>query len=657
MNNKNINAMRSLSLQAIKNSNEGHTGMAISSAPINYVIYTSFLNIEKSNPKWINRDRFILSAGHGSISLYSIFYFSGILSLKDIKEFRKGNVLTAGHPENTSNNFVDASTGPLGQGLANGVGMAIAEKYLSNKWKKLKGIIDHYTYVVVGDGDIQEGVSYESMSLAGKLKLNKLIVLHDSNDFQIDSKVTLVNNEKLRMRFNSQNWFYQICDNNPESIASCIMKAKESKKPNYIEIKTIIGEGTSKSNHNSAHGLKITDEEIVLTNKHFAMDFDNWNFDESIFSYFNENVIKRGNKKYGEWQELYSKYKNKYPKLIDEFENDVSNNFDKIEKLINIDCIQKNNQSTKTYLKDILDCLSKNNISNLLTLSADLAATTNCKNSECCFNNDSKSPYILIGIREFAMSCIQNGILLHGGLKSISGTFLAFSDYMKSSIRIGAMSNLGSIYIFTHDSYLVGGDGPTHQPYDQIPMLRAIENVYVHRPADEKEMIGIFKNIINDKKRTHCLLLSRQELSSNNNTDVLKVSNGAYVVKDAINPDITIIANGSELSLAIEACDYIKESLNIDIKVVSCPSLKIFLEQEEKYIRDVINSSYGTIALEASSDFMWHALSEYTNKKIKLISATTFGISNEGKKVYASKGFNKENILKKSKELINEQNY
>ena len=303
LNIKYVNAIRSLGLQAIKESGQGHTGMAMSAPPINYSIYMDHMKISKNNPKWINRDRFVLSAGHGSMSLYPILHFAGLINIEEIKNHKCENSKTPGHPEHEHDNFIDASTGPLGQGVAMGVGMAIAQKYLENKFNNISKLIDHNTFVVVGDGCLQEGISYEAMSLAGKLQLNKLIVLHDSNDFQLDSEVSKVFIENLKMRMESQNWYYQKVSNNPPEISAAIKNAKKSSKPSFIEVKTIIGEGTSSQSDASAHGLAVNDVEIEKANKHFDMNYNDFKFDKQIYDHYQEGIIARGNKEYTKWEQ------------------------------------------------------------------------------------------------------------------------------------------------------------------------------------------------------------------------------------------------------------------------------------------------------------------------------------------------------------------
>lgn len=649
---KYLNAMRSVALQSILNAGQGHTGMAISAIPLIYSLYTKNININIKDGKWINRDRFVLSAGHGSMSLYSLFFLSNLIDINEIKKYRQENSKTPGHPEfeKQRNNYIDCSTGPLGQGIANAVGMAIAESYLSKKWKKLNGLIDHYTYVVIGDGDLQEGVCYEAMSLAGKLKLNKLIVLHDSNDFQLDSSVVMVNNENIKKRVESQNWLYLKTNNSVENINECIERAKKSKKPTFIEVKTIIGEGTSAQNSFKAHGLKVTKQELENANKHFKMNYDDFKIDQEIFNYFSQNVVSRGLKKYEEWEKLFNSYKEKYPKLITEFLNDFNGVYDenKFKKIFN-DFLKINDVvPTKNYLKEFFNICNKNKVNNIITLSADLASTTFCKNNDVAFNQNKNSPYIMVGIREFAMGCIQNGILLHSGLKSFSGTFLSFADYIKPAIRVGALSNLASLYVFTHDSYLVGGDGPTHQPYDQLAMLRAIQNVYDIRPCNRYEFAAALKICLQSLNKTYALILTRQNVDVKTSIVDNDLKKGAYILKEGT--DICIIANGSEIELVTKNIDTIEKTTKCSIKIVSAPIFKLFLEQDEKFIKEITTAKYGILGIECSNDANWYQLLKYS-KKLELIQASTFGKSMDGNELYKQKGFNIVNIIKKINQL------
>lgn len=649
MNNKYVNAMRSLALQAIMKAGQGHTGMAMSACPINYTLYTKFINIAKGQPKWINRDRFVLSAGHGSMSYYSLLHFGGFLSLKEIKNHKQQGSLTPGHPEYEPNNYVDCSTGPLGQGVAMAVGMALNESYLRTKYSKL-GLINHYTYVVVGDGDLQEGISYEAMSLAGKLGLNKLIMVHDSNDCQLDAKVNEAFDENLKLRMESMNWEYIKSSNDPKDIAQAVNLAKKSKKPTFIEVKTIIGEGTSQEGSNKAHGLKVDQNEIKLFEQHFEEKVKNFKFDKSIYNHFENNIQKRGLKAYNKWVEKAKLAQSKYPKLYKEFINNINGKFVDVSKILDEKKI-KQNSATRDYVGEYFKQLEKSGLKDTIFGSADLASATktsfNVKNS---FNSNKKYPEVLFGIREFAMAGIQNGILLHKGSRCLTSTFLSFADYMKSAIRLGALMKMPSSYIFTHDSYQVGGDGPTHQPYDQLPMLRAIQGVYVYRPCDEVETKFVFNQLFSNKDETRIGIFTRQGLKSGFKTSIDKAVNGAYVLASDTNPDITLVGCGSEIQLLMSVKDELNKQ-DIKVKVVSAISLQKFLEKDEKYISETLKSKSGIFTCEPSSDCMWYKLQKYGTKFAHL-GATTFGESMDGDKLYKEKGFNVDNIVKIVKKEI-----
>lgn len=656
--NRYVNAMRSLALQAINHANQGHSGMSISAAPILYTLYKGLMTISKDNSKWFNRDRLVLSAGHGSMALYPIFYFAGLLSLDDIKQFRNDNHMTPGHPEVLENNWIDASTGPLGQGVANSVGMAIAERYLQNEFKSLKGVINHYTYCVVGDGDLQEGISYEAMSIAGKLKLSKLIMLHDSNDYQLDTAVSDVNIENLKMRVESMGWKYLTTDNNPENIFKAIAEAKQKNndKPTFIEVKTIIGEGTSSEKSANAHAASISKEELENFSKRFNVNTSNFEFHNEIFDHFYFNVVARGESAYNQWKQLLEQYKKSNPNEVKRLLNYINGEFEDFDKLLDENLILNTSQATRNYIKDYFAQLQKHDLRSSLVLSADLAKSTFTKIGDQSFDEDPKNPYVKFGIREFAMAGVMNGIMLHKGLRVYGGTFLAFSDYMKSAIRVGAITNISPTFIFSHDSYAVGADGPTHQPVDQIPMLRAIPNVDVIRPADHFETKYALVYAYKNKTNPVAIITTRQNLKSINDSKPSDFSLGAYVVNSKYsfneNNEYTIIASGSEVSLALEAAKQLYENNNIKVKVISAFNLNQLLRQDDEIIKQLVSSNKGLLSVESSSDALWWKLTRFTNN-FNAISATQFGRSADGNKLMQEFGFNVENIINKLKEFKN----
>lgn len=644
MSNKYIDAMRMLSLQAIWKAKQGHAGMSMSAAPLTYTLYTKQINIAKEDPKWFNRDRFVLSAGHGSLSIYTVLHFAGLLTMEDMESFKTKHSKTPGHPEYEPDNFIDASTGPLGQGVGMAVGMAIAEKYLAAKFSTLKGLMDHHTYAVLGDGDLQEGIAYEAMSLAGTLKLNKLIFLHDSNNFQLDSSVSEVFTEDLEKRMESMEWDYIRTTNEPKEINAAIKKAKTHKRPTFIEVKTIIGEGLPTENSNKAHSMALTEAQLDQAADYYKWSKEKWTFDSEIYTHFREEVVDRGDKKYNDWKALCAKYKASQPKEYAKFVKFMKNNFTDLTKTITSTKFAAQNVPTRNYVKDLFATFDKKGVDWLISGCADLVAATNIKLGKTDFGKDPTSNNILFGIREFSMSAIANGIVLHGGLKTVTGTFLVFSDYMKSAIRLGAMMERPNFYIFTHDSYQVGGDGPTHQPVDQLAMLRAIPNVVVHKPCDEVEFAQAAAEAMASTKETHVLVLTRHPLSSGHATSCDKATKGGYVLTGNGDADITLVGAGSEIDLLFASKELL-EAKGISVKVVSVPSLNTFLKQPKAYITKTLASKSGVFSVEPSSDALWYKLAQYTSDFYHL-EADSFGLSMDGGKLYADKGFNPKNVVK-----------
>lgn len=636
-----VNAIRSMGLQAIMNAKQGHPGMTISAAPINYAVYVTGINIASDNPNWINRDRFVLSGGHGSMSLYPILHFCRFISLEQIQNFRQKLSGLPGHPENISSPYIEASTGPLGQGLANGVGMAIAEAYLSNQYSQLENLINHNTFVVVGDGDLQEGISYEAMSLAGKLKLSKLIVLHDSNNWQLETSVDTVNNENIANRVKSMNWNYITCSNEPNEIIKAIKKAKKSTSgPTFIEVKTIIGEGLSFANSFNAHGGVINDNDINDFNKCFSCNFNNWNFDSNIYYHFFKNVVQKGNNAYKKWQLLLDEYSGKYPHLVKQFLQQINNEFIDINSILHPDKLPQN-KATRQVAGWIMQQLGENNVKDVFVLSPDVSKSTNISISKNYFNDDKNSNMLMVGIREFSMMAIQNGIQLHGGLRTISSVFLAFSDYLKAALRLAAISEINPIIVFTHDTIAVGADGPTHQPIEQLAMLRTIPNHVVYRPCDEIETYAVFNEALSKKHNYPIsIVLSRQNLISSQKTDANKAINlGGYPIinPDLIKPDLVLCAAGSEVELAIKVQELLEKEFSLTCKVFSVPNLNLFLTQSN--LKQLLQAKYGVVSIEASDDPTWFKLATI-NSKYCNISINQFGYSLDGLDNYEYLGFN-----------------
>lgn len=636
---KAVGAIRYIGLKAIQAAKGGHVGMTISAAPITYTLFTKFIKINPNDSKWINRDRFVLSGGHGSMSLYPIFYLAGILDQKDIEAFKTENSKTPGHPEyeNKSSNFIDASTGPLGQGFAMAVGMALAQKHLEQKTKDdFPNLFDNYTYVVCGDGDLQEGISYEAMALAGKYKLSKLIVLHDSNKYQLDSAVSDVSVENLKQRFESNDWHYQKCSNEPSDIETCIKNAQMSQKPSFIEVETIIAEGLKNSNSNKGHHGVVNDEDIQQFLNYYNLSFKDWEIDQDIIRHFENSVVQRGLKAHRNWTTYLTTYQTN--DKFRPFMSIINDKFD-YEWLFNKTNIDKKDQATRVYLKQFLSQLDNQNPL-ALSLCADLASSCQVQISQKSILEGGQS--VPVGIREFAMGALINGITLYGcGFRAIGGTFLVFADYIKSAIRLGALMKIPALYAFSHDSYLVGGDGPTHQPYDQLPMLRAIENVNVYRPADEEELRLSMIESYKSKDETSILVLSRQNIKSiNQKISSNDFAKGAYIIKDAKNPRYVLAASGAEVQLALEVAQELK-----DARVVSVPCLDKAINMDANELKQLFKAKKALITIEPSSDYKWFRL-HLANQTNYHLGAFSFGKSMDGEKLYSNKGFNKETILK-----------
>ena len=634
--NKSINTIKMLSMDMITNANSGHPGICLGASPIMYTLYKDFLKVNPEEPNWFNRDRFVLSAGHGSAMLYATLFLSGYnLSIEDLKNFRQLNSKTPGHPENFITPGVDASTGPLGQGIAMAVGMAYSEQFLAKKYNKedLK-LIDNYTYVLCGDGDLMEGISYEAMSLAGKLELNKLIVLYDSNGITLDGKLDETFNENIEFRMKAQNWDYILVENgtNYEEIKEAIKKGKNNKKPTLIEVKTIIGDGCCKAGTNAIHGKPLSKEELIDFKEKMNYEQKEFYVDEDVKKDFSEIKIK-GREKYNKWEEKLIEYKNKYPKEYRELIMLIDN---KKENLV----FKTNNVSMSTR-EAINECINEfiNMDTNFITGSADLFSSnlTNLK--------EAKEHNLAYGVREFAMGAIANGINLHSNMSVLVSTFLVFSDYLKPAARLSALMKLPIIYTFTHDSIYVGEDGPTHQPIEQLSMFRTMPNILTFRPASVNQTKACFKIAYEQKRTPSVLALSRQKINLVDDLefdDVYKnVKKGAYVIYGPENAQKTIFATGSEVELAIEIAKELK-----DVKVVNVICMELFFQQEKNYINEILGDKNNNFVIEFGASLIWN---RFTNDENHIFGIDQFGYSGIGEDIVKKLGLTKENILNKIK--------
>lgn len=627
---RSINAVRMLSVDAIEKANSGHPGLPLGAAAFTYELWANHLSINPDDQKWINRDRFVLSAGHGSAMLYSLLHLFGFgLTIDDLKAFRQVDSLTPGHPEYKHTNGVECTTGPLGQGIAMAVGMAMAEEHLAAMYNKDDlELIDHYTYAVCGDGDLMEGVALEAISLAGTLNLNKLIVLYDSNKITIEGSTDLAFREDVVKKFEACGWCTrEVSDgNNLMEINEAINSAKKDPHPTLIKINTKIGYGSPVANSSKAHGSPLGADNLKATKEYFGYSEEPFNVDEDVYENIKSHIE---NKKiiYEGWKRVEQLYKEKYPEdyknLMDVYENKKKEAFLNEEEFYSFD----KDLATRANSGEIINRIA-NKVNYLFGGSADLAPSNNThmNNSSNFSAEDRLGNNINFGIREHAMGAITNGILLHGGLRSYGGTFLVFSDYMKPALRLASLQMLPNIFVLTHDSIGVGEDGPTHQPVDQIPMLRSIPNMIVFRPADGFETAVAWKVAMNSTSTPVCLILTRQKLKRlNSNINACK---GAYIIKKEEGElEKIVIASGSEVSIVLEAAEGLK-----GVRVVSMPSMELFEAQPAEYREEVLPSNIEKrISVEAASTFGW---TKYVGLKGVSIGMESFGMSGPGPEVF-----------------------
>ncbi len=642
MNQKAINAIRFLGVDAINQANSGHPGIVLDAAPMVFQLFTEHLNIDVKQPKWINRDRFILSAGHGSALLYSINHLSGYkISIEDLKKFRKlGN--TPGHPEYGHTEGVETTSGPLGQGIANAVGIAVAEAHLAARFNKEDyPIIDHYTYALCGDGDLQEGVALEAISLAGHLGLGKLIVLFDSNDIQLDGKVSLAYSENHKQKFEAMNWQYiRVNDGNSiDEINKAIKKAKkEINKPSLIEVKTIIGFGTSNAGTSKVHGAAIGLAEAEALRKTLDWPYDPFVVPEEIYALYRKKVTLRGQRAHKRWKKLLESYQVAYPNDYALYQSFMLN-----KPVLNLDDFSAEVESaadaTRNISGKIIAKLSKQFL-NLIGGSADLTSSTKAKGADGNFEIENRlGRNINFGVREHAMGAMVNGLVLHGGLRVFSGAFFVFSDYMKPAIRLAAIMRIPSIFVFTHDSIAVGEDGPTHEPIEQLVGLRAIPNLNVIRPADANETLAAWKIAIESTDTPTVLVLTRQNVEKQAGTSYEGVKHGGYIVsKEKENLDGILLATGSEVELAVHVQKELKV-LGKDVRVVSMPSLYLFEQQTKSYQKEVLPKRSRVIAIEMGSTLSWYKYTPF------VYGMDQFGASAPMETVLDHFGFTTEKVL------------
>lgn len=658
-----VNTIRSLSMDAVEAAQSGHPGMPMGMADVAYVLWKKHLNHNPKNPDWFNRDRFILSAGHGSMLLYSLLHLTGYdLSLNELKNFRQFGSLTPGHPEVGHTPGVEATTGPLGQGFATGVGMAMAEAFLAAKFNKDEfNLIDHHTYAIVSDGDLMEGISHEAASLAGHLKLKKLIYLYDSNNISIDGSTDLSFTDNTVNRFLAYGWDVQVVNGHDHNeIDNAIKKAKESDKPSLIECKTVIGFGSpNKEGTSDSHGAPLGADEIKLTKKRLGLDPDKSFHVPEPVALEMQKAIERGSESEENWGELYKKYEKSYASEANTFSKFINRELpESWDNILPVFETSEKGMASRKASGDVLNSIS-GHIQNLLGGSADLKGSNNTELfKEEIFSRDNYSGRnVYYGVREHAMGAALNGINLHGGVIPYGGTFLVFSDYNKPAIRVAAISNIPSIYVFTHDSIGLGEDGPTHQPIEHLASLRNTPNVYVFRPADANETAICWEVAIKRKEGPSAMILTRQSLPTLDRSifgSVSGVKNGAYVLhkekSDEI--DLIFIATGSEVHLVLEAATVL-ETEGYSVRVVSMPCVELFESQSEAYKEKILPKSVKkVISVEAGSTSGWY---KWVGSEGVPMGIDRFGISAPFEKVYHELGITTDSILNNAKTCLNKE--
>ena len=649
------NAIRFLSVDAVQKANSGHPGLPMGMADVATVLFKYYLRFNPKNPDWINRDRFVLSAGHGSMLLYSLLYLTGYksISIKDIQNFRQLKSICAGHPEYKKKSGIETTTGPLGQGLSNAIGMAIAEEVMKKRFGS--NLINHRTYVIASDGDFMEGISHEAMSLAGHLKLKNLVVFFDNNKVSIDGSTKLAVSDNYKKRFESYGWnFQEVNGHNEKQISKAIKKTLKSKKPSLISCKTIIGYGSpNKSGKASSHGAALGDEEVALVRKKLKWKYKPFEIPKEILSEWRK-IGKRGDLQEKKWNIVYNK---KSKKVKDEFSRVINGKLPKnLDKIIDEEKRKffdlKSNVASRQSSASVLEAITKN-LPELVGGSADLSGSNNTKTKYSTIIKPSnfKGNYIHYGVREHAMAGIMNGMALHGGILPYGGTFLIFLDYCKPALRLSAFMGLRVIYIFSHDSIGLGEDGPTHQPIEHLAHLRAIPNLNVFRPADTIETLECWETALKSSTNPSVIALSRQKIPFV--TEVLTKKNmsnqGGYELKKTNpNPDVTLIASGSEVQIAIEALNKLQE-ININSKVISMPCQELFDKQSKEYKEKIIDKNSIKISIEASSIYGWE---KYVGPDGISLGIKSFGKSAPYKKIYEHFNLTSSNVVKLAKKML-----
>ncbi len=648
-----VNSIRTLSIDAVEAANSGHPGLPMGAAPMAYTLWTKHLNANPKNAEWFNRDRFILSAGHGSAMLYSLLHLSGYnVSIDDLKNFRQLGSKVPGHPEVHMTDGVEATTGPLGQGVANGVGMAMAEAHLAATYNQENyNLVDHYTYVLCSDGDLQEGISHEAASLAGHLKLGKLIMLYDSNDVQLDGPTDKAFSEDIQKRFEAYGWDYARVEdgNNLQDIDEAIEQAKTvTDQPTIIEVRTEIGYGAENAGTAEVHGAPLGPDGTKYAKESYDWKGENFTVPEEVYERFAETIGQNGAEKEDLWNTLVDDYQQVFPELGAQFVQGVSGELpeDWAESLPVYE-EDAEGAATRGVSGEVINAIAEV-VPNLWGGSADLSGSN--KTTIDGAGDFSPEHYegrnIWYGVREHAMASALNGILLHGGTKSFVSTFYVFSDYLRPAVRLAALSQIPSIYVLTHDSVAVGEDGPTHEPVEQLSSFRGMPNVTMMRPADANEVAAAWKVALESETRPTLLALTRQDVPVLPNTDELApqyVEKGAYVLSPAAEqPDGLLLATGSEVQLAVAAQKELLDKGH-DVMVISMPSFELFELQTDEYKDSVLPKTVkNRVAIEMGSTFGWD---RYVGPEGRIIALDRFGESGPGDEVVKDLGFTVDNVV------------
>ncbi|APT16447.1 MULTISPECIES: transketolase [Staphylococcus] len=653
-----IDTIRALSIDAIEKANSGHPGLPMGAAPMAYTLWTRHLNFNPQSKDFFNRDRFILSAGHGSALLYSLLHVSGSLELEELKQFRQWGSKTPGHPEYRHTDGVEVTTGPLGQGFAMSVGMALAESHLAGKFNRDQfNIVDHYTYVLASDGDLMEGISHEAASFAGHNQLDKLIVLYDSNDISLDGDLDKSFSEDTKQRFEAYGWNYILVENGNDldEIDNAITQAKSQQGPTIIEVKTIIGFGSpNKAGSNGVHGAPLGEEERALTFKEYGLDPEKrFNVPEDVYEIFKSTMLKRANENEEAWNNMLKNYSEAYPELAEEFKLAMSGKLPNHYANALPEYDLNHSGASRADSGEIIQKLSEF-VPSFFGGSADLAGSnkSNVKEAKDYNKDTPEGKNVWFGVREFAMGAAVNGMAAHGGLHPYAATFFVFSDYLKPALRLSSIMGLNSTFIFTHDSIAVGEDGPTHEPIEQLAGLRAIPNMNVIRPADGNETRVAWEVALESEQTPTSLVLTRQNLPT---LDVDKqtvengVRKGAYIVFETEQQlEYLLLASGSEVNLAVEAAKELEQQ-GKGVRVISMPNWYAFEQQSSEYKESILPSDVTKrIAIEMASPLGWH---KYVGIEGKVIGIDSFGASAPGDLVVEKYGFTKENILKQVRSL------